>query len=267
MWEEFLLHCKTRAFTKNSFALPPVKNIYTKNNNNHFILPSICNGKYFRFVFDELNFTAHSSKSGAKRKLPKKFSFIRGLEAAKQKQNLIFHSFGAKLNKNRFCLFVCMSLNILLFVEWNWFFSSPVVQQIGDIPWAQSTHAHFDFIHKKKSLDSFPPFFRSLNYYTMLCVNEYFGKKVVVCLLCFDFLAQLKISTLSINFPFGQVAGLQQEFWILELVKINLLFTLIDHLHRLMILFIFLLQLFSIFALRRRIFFFTLPVLPIKFIW
>lgn len=113
------------------------------------------------FGSSSTNSTSQHTRQSRERKgnSQKKFSFIRGLEAAKQKQNLIFHSFGAKLNKNRFCLFVCMSLNILLFVEWNWFFSSPVVQQIGDIPWAQSTHAHFDFIHKKKSLDSFPPFF------------------------------------------------------------------------------------------------------------
>ena len=31
-----------------------------------------------------------------------------------------------------------------------WFSRLWVVQQIGEIPWAQSTHAHFDFIHKKK---------------------------------------------------------------------------------------------------------------------
>lgn len=41
------------------------------------------------------------------------------------------------------------------------FFLASVVQQIGDIPWAQSTHAHFDFIHK--NFDSVSSFFLSLN--------------------------------------------------------------------------------------------------------
>lgn len=91
----------------------------------------------FTFFTLKLNFSACSFFVRAI------FTTLEGNSPKKRFKKFLYHSLSEKLFSVSVCLWISFNICWMKLI----FFSS-VVQQIGDTLWAQSTHAHIDFIHK-----------------------------------------------------------------------------------------------------------------------